>query len=719
MAINAYSICPGGTGKKIKFCCADLLDEFEQIERMVDGQQYLACLKHLERLEKTHPDRACLLATKTLLLRLTGQDDEAKSAAETFLRLHPDNPVALAEWAIATAVDKGGRAGLDYLQRAIAISQNRMHGRLYEAMTIVSRVLAAEGQFLAARALALLQAALHRDDPQPLELIVQLNASPAVPLLIKDDRTLVDAPAGAAWKETFDKAVELANFGQLAAAADRFAALAVEHGDAPAIWQNLAMVRAWLADLPGAAQAWRKYASLDVGMEAAGVEAAAEAEAVAMLFSGSDPLGDEMDVVDLEYPVNDAEALNLALLSSPRATLLRADLSSMVEEGEPPPKSAFYLFDRPLLRSGEPQTLETVPKILAQLLLWGKQTDRQARLVVVSLPASVLEAVQSYLGEVGGSLLGAPSQTVVDRTSASAELLNRRFRPGDEASEETVQQLVEQFIQRALFEQWPQLPLGVLDGKTPQQAAADDAYRTRLQGAILVLELMAAQTTALPDTNRLRSQLGLPLLAPIDPRQTAVERLPLVRLARVEVEHLTDEQLLTCYRRAMAFTAQDALLRFARSIVQRPSLAEKHEQRQQALAVLVRQAVDPAEALTCIEQGREVAAAQNVSCAAWDLMELNVRLAMRQQAEVSQLLSHLQTRHLHEPGVAQALNRWLMSIGAIRPDGTPAVPLSQAAQAGPDAAVPGQAAAEPGKIWTPDSATAPGEKRKLWTPDMG
>ena len=42
MAINAYSSCPGGTGKKIKFCCGDLLDEFEQIERMVDGQQYLA-----------------------------------------------------------------------------------------------------------------------------------------------------------------------------------------------------------------------------------------------------------------------------------------------------------------------------------------------------------------------------------------------------------------------------------------------------------------------------------------------------------------------------------------------------------------------------------------------------------------------------------------------------------------------------------------------------
>jgi hypothetical protein len=714
MAINAYSSCPGGTGKKIKFCCGDLLDEFEQIERMVDGQQHLACLKHLERLEKTRPGRACLLATKTLLLRLTGQDDEAKATAATFLRLHPDNPVALAEWAIVTAADESGQAALEYLQRAIAVSQDRMHGRLYEAMTVLSRVLAAEGQFLAARALTVLQVTLHRDDPQPLEFMVQLNASPAVPLVVKDDRTLAEAPAGAAWKPAFDKALDLTDLGQLAAAAERFAALAAEHGDAPPIWQNLAMVRAWLADLPGAAQAWRKYASLDVGPDAA-----AEAEALAMFFSGGDPLGDVMDVVDLEYPVSDAEALNLALLSSPRASLIRADLSSLVEEGEPPPKSAFHLFDRPLPESGQPQTADNVPNLQTQLLLWGKQTDRQARLVAFSLPASALEAVQSYLGQLGGSLLGAPSQTVVDRTSATAELLHRRFRSRDDASEEDVRRILEQYVQGTLYQQWPQLPLGVLDGKTPQQAADDDAYRTRVQGAILVLEFMAAQITTLFDGNRLRSQLGLPPLGPIDPRQTAVDRLPLVRLARVDVEQLTDEQLLSCYRRATAFTAREALSRFARSIVERPSLKEKHEERQRAFATLARQAVDAAESLAYIDQGRQASAAQGRSCASWDFVELNVRFETRQAAEVSRLLTHLQTRHLREPGVAEALQRWLMSIGAIRPDGTPVVPPTQAAETVADVTAAGQAAAEPGKIWTPGSATPPGEKPKLWTPDMG
>jgi hypothetical protein len=531
--------------------------------------------------------------------------------------------------------------------------------------------------------------------------------------VVKDDRTFAEAPAGAAWKPAFDKALELANLGQMAAAAERFAALAAENADVPAIWQNLAMVRGWVADLPGAAQAWRKYASLDVGQEAA-----AEAEASAMFLSGGDPLGDAMDVVDLEYPVSDAEALNVALLSSPRASPIRADLSSLVEEGEPPPKSGFYLFDRPQPESVEPQTVKSLAKALGQLLLWGKQTDRQARIVAPSLPASHVGAVQSYLSEVGGSLLGAPSQTVVERTSASAELLHCNVRLPAGTGEAEMRPLLEQFFQSAIYQQWPQLPLGVLDGKTPQQAAADDACRTRLQGAILVFEFMAAQTTDLFDANRLRSQLGLPPLEPIDPAETPVGRLPLVRLARIEVDKLSDEQLLTCYRRVLAFNVREAMIRLARSIVGRPSLAEKFEERQQAFAVLARNADDFAESLVYIDQGRQASVAKGRSCASWDLVELNVRLEMREPAEVSRLLTHLQTRHLREPGVAQALNHWLMSIGAIRPDGTPAVPPSQAAEAAADLAAPAQAAAEPGKIWTPGSAT-PGEKPKLWTPDMG
>ena len=47
MAIDPYASCPGGTGKKIKFCCPDLLSELEKIDRMLTGNQRRACLDHL------------------------------------------------------------------------------------------------------------------------------------------------------------------------------------------------------------------------------------------------------------------------------------------------------------------------------------------------------------------------------------------------------------------------------------------------------------------------------------------------------------------------------------------------------------------------------------------------------------------------------------------------------------------------------------------------
>ncbi len=61
MPIDPYTPCPGGTGKKIKFCCSDLLGELDKIKHMLEGDQRAACLEHIEALEGKHPQRACLM----------------------------------------------------------------------------------------------------------------------------------------------------------------------------------------------------------------------------------------------------------------------------------------------------------------------------------------------------------------------------------------------------------------------------------------------------------------------------------------------------------------------------------------------------------------------------------------------------------------------------------------------------------------------------------
>src|SRR5688500_16887380 len=67
MPFDSYSACPGGTGKKIKFCCSDLIGELEKVQRMIEGEQFVACLDHVAKLDTTHPNRPCLLSWKLLL----------------------------------------------------------------------------------------------------------------------------------------------------------------------------------------------------------------------------------------------------------------------------------------------------------------------------------------------------------------------------------------------------------------------------------------------------------------------------------------------------------------------------------------------------------------------------------------------------------------------------------------------------------------------------
>ena len=152
MAIDIYSPCPGGTGKKIKFCCPDFVGELDKINRMIEGEQFQGCLDLVRRLLKTSPQRACLMASECLLLRVTDHLEEAQDAARQFLAAHPENPLAWSETAIVTAVTEGGRPAMKPLQKALARLGREISGRAYEMLWTVGQILAIEGDCLAAEA---------------------------------------------------------------------------------------------------------------------------------------------------------------------------------------------------------------------------------------------------------------------------------------------------------------------------------------------------------------------------------------------------------------------------------------------------------------------------------------------------------------------------------------------------------------------------------------
>jgi len=706
MPIDTYSLCPGGTGKKIKFCCPDFLGELEKIDRMLEGDQHLACLNHIERLQQQWPDRACLLAIKGMLLRASGQMEAAAANAARFVEKHPHNATALAESAILTAFEQGGRSAMPKLQQALAASADGLQNRLYDALGVVAQFLLADGQWLACRALLRLQLAVAQDDRHALEMLVELNRAAEVPLLLKDERPLAPCPDGAPWKARFDAAMDPVALGNWQAAADGLSALAAAAAESPAVWQNLATVRGWLADTSGCIEALRRYAALDVPLEDA-----VEAETLAMLLADN-PLGDAMEVLTVTWTIRDVERLQTQLLSDARVAQVPFDPSSFTDDDNPPPKAVYLLLDRAAPTSAENITLENMPCYLGQAMLYGRQTDREARLEVLGITSADLPHTQALLGELAGDALDPqPKQEVVAQVSASQELLQHKWRPPRDISRQQIETLTAAFRRQSLLEKWPQLKLGIFEGRSPREVAADPGCRVKLLAAIMVLQTWNDHAPGDSDFNQLRSALGLPTLDPLDPQQTPVAELPLVRLYRVLVERCSDEALVLGYRRAVAFGVTAAVRKFARAVIDRPSLAGREEQLR-AYSILARTAADSDQALQYVEQGRKAAESVGESSAPWDLLELSFRFGRGEAREAIRLINHIQREHMEEPGVAETLTRMMIQVGLLRPDGTPAGPRPPQGPPMPDEAPN----AEPGKLWTPESQQ-PAGKGKLWVPE--
>src|SRR5690348_15944825 len=151
MPIDPYSPCPGGTGKKVKFCCADLTQELDKVTKLLEGEQPAACLDYVRKLDEKYPGRACLQSIRTNLENAVGDEAAANKSAESFLTSHPGNPVALALKAVQAAHDDPV-AGIPWLQKAFEASGQEMPVQVYYAAGALAMALLTAGHYLPARA---------------------------------------------------------------------------------------------------------------------------------------------------------------------------------------------------------------------------------------------------------------------------------------------------------------------------------------------------------------------------------------------------------------------------------------------------------------------------------------------------------------------------------------------------------------------------------------
>jgi hypothetical protein len=364
--------------------------------------------------------------------------------------------------------------------------------------------------------------------------------------------------------------------------------------------------------------------------------------------------------------------------------------------------------------SGTDLTRERVPRLVGIMAVYGRQTDRPERLEITLDKGPAFNAGVAILQEIGGEVLGELSEEkVIGSVSPTEQALNWRWHMPRDTPPEVRRRLLAEERRIVLLERWPSLPRPSLGGKTPRQAAGDPLLRIPLMAAVLILEQGTGTSRDAETMAQLRQELKLPQLEPIEPAGQSVSSLPLVRIPRLKMEAVSDDDLVQLYRRAVLAGGQAATVHLAQEAVRRPSLAKRIPSAE-AYQRLIAAETEPDRALALIGEARDKSRAAGESTATWDLAELELHITAGNAEEAKELLARIERDHLDDPQVATALYRLLYETGVIPPDALPMQAPPQ--EESPAAAVAGSAPPPAGRIWTPDSERPAGAKSTLWTP---
>ena len=706
MAIDPYSPCPCGSGKKLKFCCADLAADIEKITKLVAGEQPHAALKHVETLLAKQPDRASLLDIRAMIELSLNDLDAAEKTLTHFLQVAPQNASAHAQWALLAASRNEPLVAVGRLQDALELTDDDMPQRVFEAIGAVGHALLIDGDMIAARAHLLLYAGVAPEgDNRALELLLRLNLQGGLPLLLRDNLMVMDCPQHFATgtKATFEEGLRLARRGQWRRAEAEFANILNESNPDPAVTYNLALMRGWLGDEARFAEGLHQFAKLNVPLDEA-----IEAEALAQLV---DPNFDEpvLASVRITYPILNDDAVTERLASDKRIEHYELDPETLEEDEITRPRSTHILLDRAVPKTGADLKLEDAPNVLAFISVYGKRTDRDARLEVTTDRGEQFELVKQLIGEILGDAIGSQSEEeVVAEKSASEEALSWRWRLPNDTPPALRRQLLAQRRRQAIIDDWTSAPRAALSGLSPRDAAGRSDLRIPLLASILIVEQAAVDPDEQQMFQELRDQLGVPRSEAIDPAGVNWDRIPITRIAHLDLAKVPEDRLMQLFNRTSMTGAAVAALALAHELVKRDTpgvdLAPVFRQ-------LIRSEPDPDKALKWTAQAKEWAAKSKKPAGEWSLLELEVQIERGDALGVQETLNELRANHLNEPGIAEATYRLLYSAGLLTPRGMPG--------GGPMEAAPAPSA---NRLWTPDQgapAAAPsagGGKSAIWTP---
>ena len=708
MEIDSYQQCPCQSGKKIKFCCGkDLVSDLNAVLSKERAGQSIAALEHLDRtIEKVGP-RECLLTIQTHILIAHGELEKAKQANQLLLENHPGHVTGMQHSALIALAENKTEEAIAKLQDAMdAITGNELPISLANAFRSLGIGLLNGGQLIAGRAHLEFAADLKGEQDEELQrMVFDTFCFKGLPTVLKRSFKIANPPAeDVEWHKKYVNVGRALARGQFRKALKFLTKIDANFPDQPIVVEAIAIVSGFLGMEDSLAEKFRRVSSLSDG----DTWKAIEAETLAQIVD-STPAVPEQTVLRFSFKLDDvAKALELAT-SNDQLVLLPPDEQDPFGEG-PAPKHSYAVLNKPSIKSPDDLSIENVPNVLAEIKLYGKQTDRDARLeLVVSDDHCENDATVILRDVFADQMQGDPKGTELGKVSVIDRVFRVDWHLPQGTSRSQFDSLMEQYFP-TMLDEYKQLPFHCLDGKTIVAAAQDDTYKTRVQGLLIELRSMLANRKGgEAASQKLIDEVGVELPGSIDP--TKVENIASLSpflTQFLELSNLSDEQLFAVHQNTMMLQMPNELLRTVDEMLGRDDFDLMP--RDLLLSMKAQGTQDNDEALACLEEARAAAKNAGQPIGQFLLQEFELRLERGLTEKLPSLMHTLRTSHLHEPGVEAGLAQVLHRYGLIDENqimkgkaeamggGAPAM-LSPTVAEAPASAEPAE---EPSKLWLPE-----------------
>lgn len=470
-SIDQYMPCVCGSGKKFKFCkCGanEHASDVEKILKLMDGDQELAALERVNGQLSKLPNAAWLYALKAEILLRLNEEQSFVEVARRFLKLKPDNPLALIFCSLAT-----GFAGdpiqeqARYLLTGIAECRDNVPHVLRFAIELLSQRLMAQGDSAMLGFWGLMQRSSAGNNDSVL------LQDPNVHWVCKAPNKILEVPADAPWQERMDEVDVLASAFRFEQVEKKLQSILREYPSQPAPLSSLLNAQIAQLDQPAAVATAKKLAEHK--------ELTSDDRAIFQVLAWElekTPLAIQDFVAYGEIDSDDRlidELNSMTDILKEDDEELRYLIANVIDE-EVPAKRAFRL--------RYARTVDGVEyhEDAGTVAIFGRQTDKPPRalLLVVNFPAfeQLRDQINSRLK------LTRQLEAPVPQSRKYTDILGRSIAPvrGDrtwETIEEKGRRLVDEFLN---------LSFVVLNGKTPSEAASIPELHEKLCALVVHLE---------------------------------------------------------------------------------------------------------------------------------------------------------------------------------------------------------------------------------------